>query len=112
MKTVTIETAANGYIARELGPPPTPGMMREESDPHVFETFDSLTGWLREHIAFTSPAEPVAAGDTLALKHTSGAVHHLERQQFDAMADGGLLWEFYPDAPKTWPNTEVSNPAP
>ena len=107
MKRVTIETAANGYIARERGLPPTPGMMREESDPHVFETFDSLTGWLREHIAFTSPAEPAAAGDTLALKHTSGAVHHLEREQFSALAAAGMLWRFYPDAPRSWPNLPI-----
>lgn len=109
MKSVTIETAANGYVVREAGPPPGPGSMLLEGDPHVFESFDNLVGWLRGHFAFTASAVPVEGGDTLALKHKSGAVHHLKREQFLTLSRAGLLWEFYPDAPRTWPNTEASN---
>jgi hypothetical protein len=47
MKTIIIETAANGYIAndgaRDFG-------MAAPRNPHVFETFAGLTGWLSQQL--------------------------------------------------------------
>lgn len=45
MNTIVIETAANGFIARERSP-----MEMAHCEPYVFETFESLTEWLREQL--------------------------------------------------------------
>jgi hypothetical protein len=46
MKRIQIETAANGYIATES----SEDMRMIAYVPHVFETFESLTEWLSQHL--------------------------------------------------------------
>jgi hypothetical protein len=58
MKTIIIETAANGYIAndgaRDFG-------MAAPRNPHVFETFGGLTQWLSQQLEKPKVPETVAA---------------------------------------------------
>lgn len=61
MKRIQIETAANGYIATETT---ARDMCVMADDPHVFETFDSLTKWLGHQLKKPEPimADPKKAG--------------------------------------------------
>jgi hypothetical protein len=52
MKSILIETAANGFIARESAP-----HQMVAYEPHVFETFESLTKWLNQQL---TPPEKMA----------------------------------------------------
>ena len=58
MKRIQIETAVNGYIATE-GSPRDMGMVAY--DPHVFETFDSLTEWLSQQLERPKTKEATTA---------------------------------------------------
>jgi hypothetical protein len=51
MNSIIIETAANGFIARERSP-----MEMASYQPFVFESFESLTVWLKEQLVDNSDA--------------------------------------------------------
>lgn len=58
--TVTIEQVANGYIVKPAPDlsPALRDMVRvvdSPDDTHVFETFDGLSTFLRQHFEFTTP---------------------------------------------------------
>lgn len=40
---------------------------------------------------------------TIALEWLRGGWDKLTINQFKALLSGGMMWEFYPDAPERWP---------
>lgn len=61
MRSIVIETAVNGYIAREAAPRHASYMSIAEH--HVFETFEGLTEWLSEQLEKPKPDEDAPAAD-------------------------------------------------
>lgn len=58
MNTIVIETAANGFIVRERSP-----IKMVQSEPYVFESFESLTAWLRDKLLTAWPKEQLVKSD-------------------------------------------------
>ena len=55
MKAVTIQVAANGYIAAVASQEVRQGFMPATEKPHVFESFETLVQWLDREIGMEKP---------------------------------------------------------